>query len=455
MTTRHKKLGNGLSRRDFLKATAGVAGGVAASSLLPASMVAAQDSVTLDYWSVAWGGAAEVANSFAEAYQTAGGRPDVQINFSQFPGDRLPERVLLALLANGGPHFFNQNDVEWTKYTYTGAADPVPLDIFGVDSYDGLNQYYKPGIVELMQSASPDGQIRVLNETGTVYAFVYNATAFDDAGIPRPSPTEPMTWDEWGEAAAELTIWDGDRLVRSGYAARMEAPFWKEAFQNHFTTMVRQAGGDVLSADGKEATFTSDEAVAGFQHYVDFFKKYKTITPGFVTDPFGDFQAQRIVSLLSFPAFYATMLNRDLPFEVGVAPWPVVAGGKRITAGSFAGWIVNPNKPDEERAETWKFLAWMLMNPNDAMGVEVGKYGTAITWPNQWHDDFIASDDNWRPFYETQQYAVPALLHPRALEVKDQVMSAISNMIIGDDSVADALAGAKERVDAILAQPGI
>lgn len=311
---------------------------------------------------------------------------------------------MLALLAKGGPHFFNQNDVEWTKYTYTGAADPLPLDIFGVDSYEGLNQYYKPGIVDLMQSASSDGQIRVMNETGTVYAFVYNATAFDDAGIPRPSPTEPMSWEEWGEAAAELSIWEGDRLVRSGYAARMEAPFWKEAFQNHFTTLVRQAGGDVLSADGKEAIFTSDEAVGGFQHYVDFFKKYKSITPRFVTNPFGDFEAGRIVSLLSFPAFYATMKNKDLPFEVGV---------------------------------------------------EVGKYGTAITWPNQWHDDFIASDDNWRPFYETQQFAVPALLHPRALEVKDQVMSAISKMILEDVSVADALAGVKENVDAILAQPVI
>ena len=73
MTTRKRDLGHRLSRRDFLKATASVAGGVAASTLLPAALVAAQDAVTLDYWSVAWGGAAEVANSFAEAYQTAGG----------------------------------------------------------------------------------------------------------------------------------------------------------------------------------------------------------------------------------------------------------------------------------------------------------------------------------------------------------------------------------------------
>ena len=34
-------------------------------------------------------------------------------------------------------------------------------------------------------------------------------------------------------------------------------------------------------------------------------------------------------------------------------------------------------------------------------------------------------------------------------------MSAISRMILEDVSVADALAGAKENVDAILAQPGI
>lgn len=100
-----------------------------------------------------------------------------------------------------------------------------------------------------MQSASPDGQIRVMNEAGTVYAFVYHATAFNDAGIPRPSPTEPMSWEEWDEAAAELSIWEGDRLVRSGYAARMDAPFWKEAFQNHVTILVRQADGDVLSAE--------------------------------------------------------------------------------------------------------------------------------------------------------------------------------------------------------------
>ena len=68
MTPLKRDLGHRLSRREFLKATAGVAGGVAASSLLPSAMVAAQDTVTFDYWSGAWGGAAEVANSFADAY---------------------------------------------------------------------------------------------------------------------------------------------------------------------------------------------------------------------------------------------------------------------------------------------------------------------------------------------------------------------------------------------------
>jgi len=67
MTPLKRDLGHRLSRREFLKATAGVAGGVAANSLLPTAMLAAQDTVTLDYWSVAWGGAAEVANSFADA----------------------------------------------------------------------------------------------------------------------------------------------------------------------------------------------------------------------------------------------------------------------------------------------------------------------------------------------------------------------------------------------------
>jgi multiple sugar transport system substrate-binding protein len=409
---------------------------------------------TIDLWSVAWGGAKDYWAGYEETYQTKGGRSDVSINLVQFPADRLPERVLLAQLAGGGPHVFYQNDVEWTKFTYTGGAEAIPLDIFEIDSYDDLNNYYTPGIVDVMKRASPDDKIYVVGQTATVYAHVYNATAFDEAGIPRPSPSEPMTWEQWAEVTSELTQWDGDTLMRSGYAARMEAAFWKEAFQNHFCMLVKQAGGKLVSDDGKTALFDSAEAVQGFQIFVDLYKKYKTITPGFVTDTVGDFETGRIVSLLTYPAYYSSMKAKDLPFEVAVAPLPVLEGGKRVTSASFAAWLVNPRGSEPGKTEAWKWLAWTVKNANVAFENDLTVWGTAIAFPNDVHEKAMSDDPNWIPFYGTQQYAEPALLLPRALEIKDVVMKAISKMIVEDVPVADALKTAKEEADAILAQPG-
>ena len=187
-----------------------------------------------------------------DAYRSVGNRPDADLETTLFPSDRLPERLLLAQLGGGGPNFYRQSDLEWAKFAYNRGAEALPLDVFGIDSYDEIGQWYKsPKYADYMKAASPDGKIYSVVWNVTVEANMYNATLFDEMGIPRPSVTEPMTWDEWAEITPELALWEGDRLVRSGYGARVSAPHWKEAFNYYFAMPIKQAGGSLLSEGRK------------------------------------------------------------------------------------------------------------------------------------------------------------------------------------------------------------
>jgi len=400
---------------------------------------------TIDWWEVTWVGAEDIVRSYEKAYQDAGN--NIKVNFQGFPADRLPERLLISMAAGTGPAIFRQNDVEWPKFVMNKAADPLPPELFGESDYAGLAKYYHPGILDIQYAQ--DGKIYTMVDTATVYGHVYNATVLEEAGLPRPSTTEPMAWDDWGVVTQAVTQWESDRLVRSGYAARFDA--WKETFQNYVFMLTRQSSGRLASEDWKKALLDTPETVKGCQIFVDFYKKYRTIAPGFVTDPNGDFANGRIVSLLTYPAFYAGAKAKNLPFEVAAAPLCVVKGGKRVTCASYAAWLVNPRLSEAIRTEAWKMLAFILLNP-ESRKFNVEEWGSAIASPSPYTEAKMQEDPNTIPFYGTQQWSEPAFPHPAALEFKDVVMKAIAEMIVNDVAVVDALKEAQKEADAVLAR---
>ncbi|MFD4673278.1 ABC transporter substrate-binding protein [Lentzea sp. NPDC058450] len=105
------------------------------------------------------------------------------------------------------------------------------------------------------EASTVDGKIYGVPALVDNLSLVYNKKLFDDAGIAHP--TSSWTWDEFRSAAQKLTA-DG----RFGWAYvndGTEDTVWR------FLALLWQAGGDLLSPDGKKAAFASDTGVQAMQ----------------------------------------------------------------------------------------------------------------------------------------------------------------------------------------------
>lgn len=85
-----------------------------------------------------------------------------------------------------------------------------------------------------------------------------NKDVFADAGVPLPSDTEPMTWDEFADIAQKLVKKDGESIERHGCITSLTMPTLLEMYLNSYessmwnddfsaTTLESQAGKDALA----------------------------------------------------------------------------------------------------------------------------------------------------------------------------------------------------------------
>ena len=190
-----------ISRRDFLKASGGLAAGGLLASGLPAF---AQDGVTIRSHTRS-GRQADAQKFWAEQFnEDMAGEASVVIE--DFPGSEYFQKI--NTLAAGG----TMGDVIWIssiegyfRLAATGVLQPID-DIVESLGYD-LEEHYPATI----SAARLNGQlygIPILAHPGRVGLF-FNKTIFDDAGVDYPDET--WTMDDFLAAAIEVT--DPDRRI--------------------------------------------------------------------------------------------------------------------------------------------------------------------------------------------------------------------------------------------------
>ena len=158
------------------------------------------------------------------------------------------------------------------------AEDPPP-DVVAVDSFSfaGLADAGKlapiPSTVMVAQDLHPkvraafevDGQLMCARVEASTLALVYNKAVFD--ALAQPYPQADWTWDDLQAAAKALTV------VDSGYYGLVASPDF-----SRWLAFLRQAGGDVLEADGQVSLETeAGSAALGF--FVGLFQNGYAHTP--------------------------------------------------------------------------------------------------------------------------------------------------------------------------------
>jgi multiple sugar transport system substrate-binding protein len=179
----------------------------------------------------------------------------------------------------------------------------------------------------------------------------YNKTLLRKNGVPLPSPTKPMSWDEFRGLAIELS------------RPKDQYGFTCAPSIDDLISWIYCAGGDVMNARQDASALGAPEAMDAMDFVINLFVKDKVTPPisNLVTaSSLANFLEGNVAFMQNGP--WQVVNVREAPFEWDIVPFPAgPAGSKpRVSGSSFA--IPASVKGDDLQ------LAWRLLKTLTSTG---------------------------------------------------------------------------------------
>lgn len=168
----------------------------------------------------------------------------------------------------------------------------------------------------------------------------YNKDLFDAAGVPLPSPTEPMTWEQFRDTAKKLT--------------KADAGQYGFVYQPNFDSTINfiwSGGGDYMNDQETMCTLDSPDAIAAMEFVTGLWTKDKVAAP--ITDIANTNFARETfyggkVGMTTNGPWEFVNLRKSAKFTWDIAPFPAgKAGSVSWDAGSGFGISNKTKNPDE------------------------------------------------------------------------------------------------------------
>lgn len=270
----------------------------------------------------------------------------------------------------------------------------------------------------------------------------YNKDLLDAKGV-----KVPTTWDELRDAAAKLTVREGNEVKVWGFEVPIDWWFWH--------AMLYQAGGTLLSADGKRAGFRQKGGEA-LQFWVDMVNKHKIMKrpPGKdynaweVTNT--DFLNQRAAMIYTSTAF-VNYLTENAKFRLGTAFLPRKDRFAGPTGGTF--FVMLKDATPAQKEAGWAFIKWMVEPAQAIFWSQNTGYiavsESAIASPEM--QKFYKENPNYRVAYEQLKYAQKMPFLPALIRVQREVIQPnLEAPVIGMRTVEETMTAGEKAANDIL-----
>jgi multiple sugar transport system substrate-binding protein len=177
--------------------------------------------------------------------------PNITIEFQNVPAEQASTKLTTQIAANNAPDTAFVNASDTSDFASRGA-------LVNLDSYIERSDVVKPDdYVEAFKTfVTYEDSMWGLPIDGESTGLFYRTDLFEEAGIDGP----PETWEEFEETAAALTDPDANQYGYEVFASEA-AYYWYP--------WLYQAGGDLLTEDGQDVAFTSEEAKKAAEFYVN------------------------------------------------------------------------------------------------------------------------------------------------------------------------------------------
>jgi len=271
----------------------------------------------------------------------------------------------------------------------------------------------------------------------------YNKDLLDAKGV-----KVPTTWNELRDAAAKLTVQEGSEIKVWGFEVPIDWWFWH--------ALLYQAGGSLLTADGKQAAFRQKGGEA-LQFWVDLVNKNKIMKRPAGKDYNAweitntDFINQKAAIIFTSTAF-VNYLTENAKFKIGTAFLPKKEKFAAPTGGTF--FVMLKDASPAEKEAGWAFIKWMAEPAQAIYWSQNTGYicvsESAIATPEM--QKFYKENPNYRVAYEQLKYAQRMPFLPALIRIeREAIQPNLEAPVIGMSTVDQAMAVAEKQSDDILA----
>jgi multiple sugar transport system substrate-binding protein len=275
----------------------------------------------------------------------------------------------------------------------------------------------------------------------------YNVDLFERAGR-KPPPAEwggsAWTWGEFlADARALTSTADDGKSGVFGYG------MWP-GLRFSYGLFIWNAGGDVLSADGKTCVIDSPEAIEGLQFMGDLVARHQVAPPMAVAQA-EQRDAMFYAGRVAMHTFTSGAMQRhqtgvtSFRWEVGVTP---KGKGPRQTTGGGTGWAIpaDTRNPDE----AWPLLQHLLSPDNQK--VQAGFFYPSRRSSAEWYAgaDPDLPPKNRKTVIESGNHSHTDPVHPKWGDVDEVIQAELGPLFAGAASARGAAQKIKPQVDAIL-----
>ena len=285
-----------------------------------------------------WGDTTELANQQKVVDAFTALDPSITVKVTVADWETYWDKLQTALAGGNAPDVFLMDGPLFHDYqTRSQLLDLSPL--ITRDSFDTTQL----ADLAVKDFTGADGHLYGLPRDISTVGLYYNKKMFDAAGIPYPDAT--WDWAKLVEVARKLTKTSGTTTTQWGFYTETSD------MENFWSSLVWQAGGDILSPDKKTVVIDSDQAAAGIKFLQDLIYKDKVMpqpVPGGTGDAFENGQAA-----MEANGSWLVPTHEAAGIDFGVAPLPKGPAGQATS--------VNPSGVVVYKGSKSPDAAWELV----------------------------------------------------------------------------------------------
>lgn len=390
------------------------------------------EPVTITFAS--WVGDSELLAGLRDQFHEL--HPNIEVEFVSVPFEQFNDKLTTQIAGGNPPDTVYIDSSAVAAFASRNAF--VPLDPYiaksqAVDANDYVDAF--------RISATFEDQMYALPIDGESTALFYRTDLFEAAGITTP----PGTWEEFEAAAQALTIED-----QRQYGFIIFAP--ESAY--YWYPWLWQAGGNLLSEDGREVLFDSEAGKRSAEFYVGL-AEYSP--PDFYNSNSYDGRvafATGQVAMYVAGAWFVSVLQSEFPDIEGkwaTAPLPRQERCATTIAGDSLAILAQSDNQDA----AWKWIEFLSAPQNMALwtvGTPESPSSLLPTRASLLEDPRIFENNPLLQGFAEQMSCgvVSTIANPQWPDIEQAINEALGRAIYGEIDAATAIEEAAEEARSII-----